>query len=176
MPASRPRARPILVLVLALLGASLPGMALFDRPARAAEAPPLLTGQTLYVSVYSHLLHGNLDSRGQPEQMLLSTLLSIRNTDSRQSLSVRTVDYYDTMGKRIRAYLDQPRTVAPLATLEFFVENKDSAGGSGANFIVVWQAERPINPPLVEGLHSYFWGTKSMAFITQGQPIRFEGR
>lgn len=144
--------------------------------ARAVEEPALSAGQTVYVSVYSHIPHGNLDARGQPEQVLLSTLLSIRNIDPRESLSVRTVDYYDTQGKRIRAYLDKPRAVPPLGTLEFFVENKDSAGGSGTNFIVVWQAEKPINPALIEGLHTYFWGTKSIAFITQGQPLRVEGR
>ncbi|MBI4968581.1 MAG: DUF3124 domain-containing protein [Rhodospirillales bacterium] len=128
------------------------------------------------MSVYSHIPHGNLDARGQPEQVLLSTLLSIRNIDPRQSLSVGAVDYYDTHGKRIRAYLDKPRAVPPLGTIEFFVENKDSAGGSGANFLVVWQAEKPINPPLIEGLHTYFWGTKSIAFVTQGQPLRVDGR
>ncbi|MCC7166020.1 MAG: DUF3124 domain-containing protein [Rhodospirillales bacterium] len=128
------------------------------------------------MSVYSHIPHGNLDARGQPEQVLLSTLLSVRNIDPRESLSVRAVDYHDTQGRRIRAYLDKPLAVPPLGTLEFFVENKDSAGGSGANFLVAWQAEKPITPPLIEGLHTYFWGTKSIAFVTQGQPLRVDGR
>src|SRR5690242_17493739 len=74
--------------------------------AEAAEVPDLTKGQTLYVPVYSHVLHGNLDSRGNPNRVLLSSMLSIRNVDPKGTVKIRSVRYYDTEGNLLRAFDD----------------------------------------------------------------------
>ena len=51
---------------------------------------------------------------------------------------VTTVDYYDTAGNIVRHFLDQPRALAPLETVDFYIKERDTTGGSGANFIVRW--------------------------------------
>ena len=48
-------------------------------------------GQTVYVPVYSHIWHGNLDSRQKPQQLSLSAMLSIRNTDPDAAMTVLSV-------------------------------------------------------------------------------------
>lgn len=102
-------------------------------------------GQTLYVPCYSHIYHGPRN-----RTLDLTVTLSIRNIDQHLPLTLTVVDYYDTDGRLIRHELDKPRTIAPLMTLEFMVHQRDSAGGSGANFIVVWKADTPVNAPVVE--------------------------
>ncbi|MBF0424250.1 MAG: DUF3124 domain-containing protein [Magnetococcales bacterium] len=121
--------------------------------------------------VYSSVLHGNLDAKGRPEQVLLSSMLSVRNTDLRHSLTVTTVDYYDSTGRLLRRHLSKPQSVQPLGTADFFVENREIQGGTGANFIVVWYSEQPIDQPLLETVHVYHWGTQSQAFTSRGQVL-----
>lgn len=102
--------------------------------------------QTLYVPVYSHVyIHDGVPFR-------LTATLSIRNTDAANPLFVESVRYYDSAGKLLRQYLDQPLEIAPHATSEFLVEERDTLGGSGANFVVEWATENPLTQPVVEAV------------------------
>ena len=139
--------------------------------ASAAGASDLSRGQTIYVPVYSHVAHGNLDSSGKPWTLPLSVMLSIRNIDPASGLTVRAVRYYDTTGKLVREFYAEPKKLGPLESTDVFVENKDMTGGSGANFLVVWDAENPVNPPIVEAVHAYFFGTQSIIFTTSGRAV-----
>jgi hypothetical protein len=141
----------------------------------AVELPPATQGQTVYVPVYSEVLHGNADRKGNAETWLLSATLSIRNTDPANALTVRSIGYYDTDGKLIREY-PSGKQLAPLGTMEVFVELKDQSGGSGANFLVVWDAIKPINAPIIETIHTYFFGTRSVVFTSPGQALHLERR
>ncbi len=147
------------------LPAAMPTAALAEQP------QPLSKGQTLYVPVYSHISHGNLDGRGKPSELLLSSMLSLRNTDLAQSITITSVRYYDTDGKLLREYLPKPLTLAPMGSSELFVEHKDKTGGSGANFVVEWKSDRPVNIPVIETVNAYFFGTQSVAFTSPGRPI-----
>jgi hypothetical protein len=64
-----------------------------------------------------------------------------------------------------------PVLLAPLGTLELFVELNDASGGSGANFVIKWEADQLINPPLVESLHANMDGGKAVIFMTQAVPL-----
>lgn len=147
-------------------------LVLAAQPAAAQEAPPLSRGQMVYVPVYSHIPHGNLDSRGQPAILLLSSALSIRNTDPGHAMLLTSARYYDTTGKVLREFVTAPIPLAAMASTEFFVEHKDTTGGSGANFVVEWSAEKPVNPPVIETVNAYFFGTQSVAFTSPGRVIR----
>jgi hypothetical protein len=157
---------------LALIAATLLLSACLARPVTAQEAFPLSRGQMVYVPVYSHIQHGNLDDKGQPMTLLLSSMLSIRNTDPHHGLVVNSARYYDTSGKVLREFVSTPIKLAAMASTEFFVENKDKSGGSGANFIVEWSADKPLNPPIIETINAYFFGTQSFAFTSPGRPIQ----
>ena len=150
-------------------------LVLVGGPSVAGESPPPTQGQTVYVPVYSEVLYGNADSSGKSERWQLSATLSIRNTDPRTSLTVRSIGYYDTDGKLIREYPAGGK-IGPLGTLEVFVEHKDRSGGSGANFLVVWDADKAINAPIIETVHTYFFGTRSVIFTSSGQALHIEAR
>jgi hypothetical protein len=55
------------------------------------------------------------------------------------------VRYYNTEGKLIKQYLERPVELSPLASTNFIVERTDTSGGSGANFIVEWIAEKDVS-------------------------------
>lgn len=146
-------------------------LALMVGAAQAQDAG-LSTGQSLYLPIYSHLLYGNANIAGKPSQYPLSALISLRNTDPRHGIRIVSARYYDTAGKPLREFLPKPAPLPPLGTMELFVERNDMSGGSGANFIVVWQADQPVNPPLVEALHADITGNRTLSFITSARPLR----
>lgn len=137
----------------------------------AQELRPQAKGQTLYLPIYSHMLYGNLGKSGKVSSVLLSALVSIRNSDARRPLRVLSARYFDTHGKLLGERVPAPVVLPPLGTLELFVELNDASGGSGANFIVKWEADTPINPPLVEALHANMDGGKAVIFMTQSVPV-----
>ena len=147
------------------------GLFLASTAASAQEAPALSSGQTLYQPIYSHVTFGNLGRSGAPSQVMLSALVSIRSTDPRRPLVHALHEGVLAAGKMLGERVQKPAVISPLGTLELFIERNDLSGGSGANFIIKWDASTPINPPLVEALHVNMDGGKAVVFTTQAQPI-----
>lgn len=129
-------------------------------------------GQTLYLPIYSHLWHGDLKSDGIPFKSLVSALVSIRNTDLKTPIRVTSARYYDTNGKLLQEFVPAVKTVPPMATHELYVERKETAGGSGANFVIAWESATPANPPVVEALHADIQGNRTITFLTAARQIR----
>lgn len=120
---------------------------------------------SIYAPCYSHIYyHG-----GSP--LLLETTLSIRNINQDQPIYLTTVNYVDTDGKTVKQYLDQTIKLEPFQTIEFLVEEKDSTGGSGANFLVDWTAKAQLDPPLVETVMVGTSGSRAIAFSRSGVTI-----
>ena len=156
-------ARPLLAAMLFCLQAF----------AAAQGILPLSAGQSVYLPIYSHLYHGDVNPRtGKPSETLVSTHISIRNTDPATALKVLSARYYNTDGKLLREFLPKQQTIPPLGTYELYVPRSDSSGGSGANFIIDWVADKPINPPLVEALHADIREARTLLFVTTGRPIQ----
>lgn len=136
-----------------------------------AQSLPSSLGQVLYLPIYSHIYHGDLDKQGKPIQTLLSAHVSIRNTNIQESLKILYARYYDTDGKLVREFIPNQLTIPPLGTHELFVQRSDVSGGSGANFLIAWSAKTSVNPPLVEALHADIQPARTLTFITAARPI-----
>ncbi len=128
----------------------------------ARENKGLSKGQTVYVPAYSHIYTGNKEVPS-----LLAVTLSIRNTDPNHPIQILVVDYYETHGKLLKKYISSALTLDAMGTKHFTIPAKDKAGGSGANFIVEWKAEKPVNLPIIETI---MIGSRS-SFTSQGQEI-----
>lgn len=124
------------------------------------------SGQTIYVPAYSHIYYGD-----KPNKFLLTTTLSIRNTDPARPLTVLKAEYRDSDGKVLRSFVDAPQVLGPLAATRFVVAESDKDGGSGACFIVHWQAAEKINPPVVQAVMIGAAANQGISFIGEGRPI-----
>lgn len=140
----------------------------------ANAAEDLSQGQTLYLPIYSHIWHGNKIVDGKyPVKSQVSALVSIRNTSLKTPIRITTARYYSTDGKLLKEFLPKPVEIGVMGTLELFVERKESEGGSGANFIIQWDAASTTNPPVVEAVHADIkGGGPALTFITTARPIR----
>ncbi len=122
---------------------------------------------TVYVPLYSHVYAEG----GRP--FSLEATLSIRNTDIHRPLYVDSVTYYDTEGNLARTYVDKLIRLAPLQTVEFLVEERDSIGGSGANFLVSWKSTELMDPPMIEAVMVGAYGQQSICFSRTGQTLKY---
>ena len=125
------------------------------------------SGQAVYVPIYSHIYGG---PKSRP--LNLTVTLSIRNTDSSNSINVSDIDYYDSDGKLIKKYINGPITLKPMASKRFIVEELDTSGGSGANFIVTWKVDKKVSPPIVQAVHIGTGSGQGISFITFGRTIK----
>jgi hypothetical protein len=126
----------------------------------------LSKGQRVYVPAYSHIYSGNKE-----RPFLLTVTLSIRNVDPMHQIKITLVDYYETQGKLLKKFIDKPVALKPLESLRYIIPEKDKSGGSGANFIVEWHSDKPINRPIIESIMIGAQSSQGISFTSRGQEI-----
>lgn len=135
-------------------------------PLHADDKIGLSKGETIYVPAYSHIYSGDSE-----RPFLLTVTLSIRNIDPNLQIKITTVDYYETQGKFLKKYLDKATILTPLESLRYIVPERDKTGGSGANFIVKWESDRLVNPPIIESVMIGTQRQQGISFTSRGQVI-----
>lgn len=134
----------------------------------SARTPVNLSrGQVLYLPIYSHIYF-----RTQERTINLAATVSIRNTDPNRPIVLSAIDYIDNNGTRVRRYLKQPRRLAPMASTSLLIEESDAAGGLGANFLITWRAEQPVNAPIVESIMISTRSSLGISFTSRAQVLR----
>ena len=123
-------------------------------------------GQKVYVPVYSHIYSGDKEY-----PFYLAATVSIRNTDPNHSITIVTVDYHDSDGKLVANYLKTPLVLGKMASVRYVVKESDKKGGSGANFIVEWQSDEKVNPPIIESIMIGTQSQQGLSFSSRGQVI-----
>jgi hypothetical protein len=168
---------------VASLGVAAVGSILFCAPGperrRAAEPPATepapnvledwnaVVGQTVYGPVYSHIY-----GYDRKRVIDLAATLSVRNTDARQAIRLESVRYFDSEGRLLKEHLERPMRLGPMASTDFVVEQHDTAGGSGANFIVEWTAADAVTPPVIETVMIGTSHQQGISFLSVGRVIR----
>ena len=141
-------------------------MVIFGASAFADSDLSMSNGQTVYVSVYTHIYSG---LKGRPFQ--LGATLSIRNTDPKHSITLESVKFYDTAGKLLKNYLEKPAHLDALVSTRYIIKEGESGGGSGANFLVTWKSEKMVNPPIIEAIMIGTRSGQGISFVSPGQVI-----
>ena len=132
----------------------------------AERESPLTSGQNIYVPAYSDVY-----MQGESRRLQMTVTLSIRNIDPNHEIGINKVEYYSTPGTLLKNFLEKPISLKPLDTVSYVVPQRDKSGGSGANFIVSWKSEIPINPPIVESIMTGIWGSQAIGFVERGVEI-----
>jgi len=143
--------------------------ALLASPALAERVLRQATSQEVYVPVYSHVYQG---IKNRPYN--LSALLSIRNVDTKQSITLVSIKYYNDHGDMVQEYLDKAVTIAPLATREVHIPERDQKGGSGANFTVKWRSDKKVTIPVIQAVMIGTASTQGISFVCDGVVIEEE--
>lgn len=140
---------------LAVLLAALPG-----------KAHARSQGQTLYVPTYSHIYHGV-----KTREFYLAATLSIRNVDPGHAITIVSAGYYDGKGKLLKELIKKPLKLPAFASTRYVIGEQDTAGGSGAKFLVRWKSDTPVNAPLVETIMIGSGSTQGISFTSRAVVI-----
>lgn len=134
-----------------------------DRKANTVLIDSLV--RQVYVPIYSDIYNQTRDTR-----TLLTATLSIRNTSLKDSLFVSKIDYYNTEGDLVRSYIDSPIYLTPMESIDYVIEQQDTSGGSGANFLIDWYSKKQLNP-LFQAVMVGGLGAQAFSFTTDGIEI-----
>ena len=115
-----------------------------------------------YIPVYSHVY----SSKDKP--VPLTVMLSLRNTDMKNSLKIHKIFYYNTAGELIREYTPEGITLNPMETKEILIKQSDVDGGSGANFAVLFTMDSNSVPPIFETFMSGGTSDRGYSFSSRG--------
>ncbi|MFK8010128.1 MAG: DUF3124 domain-containing protein [Saprospiraceae bacterium] len=121
----------------------------------------------IYVPIYSDIY---VDQ--QNPKSLLAATLSIRNTSYDNSLFISKIDYFNSGGKLVRNFIDNPISLSPMATINYVIDKDDDTGGSGANFIVELSSKSKNIKPLIQAIMVGETGNKGFSFATDGYSIK----
>src|SRR5690606_4510589 len=134
---------------------------------RAIQINPndsLIYGETylsIYSQIYSYTEHLTHD---------LTSTVSLRNTNKKDTIYVISAEYFDTHGKLIRTYFNNPIFIAPMETVAIVIDEIDKEGGTGANFIFDWAIKPDCTEPIFEGIQLSTAGR--ISFTTQGVRLK----
>jgi hypothetical protein len=134
--------------------------------ATLAQGEGLSSGAVVYVPAYSNIYVGS-----QPLHFDLAAMLSVRNTDPGKAIVVDAIDYHNSEGKKIRAFLKEPVELKPLASKYVVVGESDTTGGPGASFVVRWRSQQKVNGPIIEAIMTGTRSGQGISFICPGKVI-----
>jgi hypothetical protein len=126
----------------------------------------LILNDTTYVPIYSDIYSETKDSRFN-----LTATLSLRNTSFKHSIYISNVDYYNSEGEKTKSFLNKPLLIKPMQSVEYVIEENDTSGGTGANFIIIWGSKSDKVEPLFEGIMISTQGQQGISFSTKGYSI-----
>ncbi|WP_031427114.1 DUF3124 domain-containing protein [Flavimarina sp. Hel_I_48] len=137
-----------------------------EREVTKGKLPDSLESGKSYLSIYSQIF-----SLTEHKTHNLTVMVSLRNTSDTDTIYMDTARYYDTHGKRIHDYFKNTIYLAPLETLEIVIDEMDTAGGTGGNFIFDWKIPRSSPEPLFEAVMSSTTSQQGLSFITEAKRI-----
>ncbi len=163
-----------LLLLLLTLGCSEQRPAEFEvdqenwsgRKASISAADSLLTGVT-YLSSYSQIY-----VKSASRKFSLTGTISMRNVNPADTVYLQQATYYDTKGAVVRNYVNSPVYIAPMETVEIIINDDDTTGGTGDNFVFTWSKPPGAHDPFFEGVFISTYGQQGISFTTRGIPVQ----
>lgn len=135
------------------------------RVATISTSDSLESGHS-YLSIYSQIY-----SFSQHKTYNLTAMVSLRNTSMKDTIFLTNVDYYDTHGTLLMKYVKKPVYLAPLETIEIVIDESDTSGGTGSNFLFDWKTPKGCPEPIFEGVMTSTAGQQGLSFVTHAKQL-----
>lgn len=129
--------------------------------------PDYLVAGSTFLSIYSQI-----HVRNENQLSNLSATVSLHNPNRSGDLYIDKAVYYNTHGDPIRSYFEKTILVKPMETVQIIIDDKDNAGGTGANFMFDWQKLPDQNAPIFEAIMITTYGQQGISFVTEGKQVK----
>ncbi|HWA97611.1 MAG TPA: DUF3124 domain-containing protein [Pirellulales bacterium] len=164
------RQRALIGSAVALFFAITVGAGIGVQSAATAKPDGDEHGELIYVPIYSSIFYDNAQ-----HTLELAATLAIHNVNADQSITITRADYYNTDGKLLKRYAEQPLVLRPLETRSILIEKRDTTGGTGANFLVEWRDSTQVASPVIEAVMVNAASNLGIAFTSPGRVVQRYG-
>jgi hypothetical protein len=134
-----------------------------------SSAKELSIAGTVYVPVYKSFYQSYGSTR---DAYALTSTACLHNTDPKREIVVHTIEYYNSNGKLLNKLIDEPITIKPWTSREITLSHSTQPEDFGANLIVRWKSDQPVNHPIVEVLMVGQVLNRGVSFLTRGYEIK----
>ena len=124
-------------------------------------------GEYVYVPVYSSIYF-----KDSTRVYNLSATLSIRNIDTVNEIYVKEINYNNSRGESVKKFLNKAIRVRPLETFDLVIDEDDTTGGIGANFIVKWVSTHDVQSQIIESVMISIRQGVGLSFTESGRVIK----
>ena len=125
----------------------------------------LISGKS-YLPVYAQIY-----SISEQRTLNLTVMVSLRNMSETQNIYLTKANYHNSSGDLIRTDLVGPVALKPLETGEIVINEDDSSGGTGGNFVFEWYGPKNGTEPLFQAVMNSTVGQQGLSFVTEGKRI-----
>jgi hypothetical protein len=101
----------------------------------------------------------------------MAITLYVRNVNERKGVVIESVRYFDSTGKLVRSYVEQPGVLGPMATADYVIQRLDTTGGTGASFLVEWSGAAEGEAPMVEAVMLGQHGNLGISLSSVGRAL-----
>jgi hypothetical protein len=133
------------------------------------SAVELTTGSAIYVPIYRSFYQIYGSTR---DAYSLTSTVCLHNTDPKQAIKVLSIDYYNSSGKLVKNFIDEPTMIKPWNSKEITIQPSTEPDDFGANLIIRWKSDQPANSPVVEVLMTGQVLNRGVSFTTRGVEIK----
>lgn len=127
----------------------------------------VVSGEYVYVPVYSSIYY-----RDSTKVYNLTVTLGIRNIDTANDIFIKEINYNNSKGDNVKRFLEKPIRLKPLETFDLVIAEDDTSGGIGANFIVKWVSQSPVQSPVIEAVMISIRQGVGLSFVESGRVIK----
>jgi hypothetical protein len=137
-------------------------------PGKPGAAEPS-GGYAIYVPIYRSFYQIYGSTR---DAYSLTSTVCLHNPDPKHAITVLGIDYFDSLGKLLNKFLDQPLTIKPWNSKEITIPPSTKSEDFGGNLIVRWKSDQPANPLIVEVLMTGQVLNRGVSFLTRGVEVK----
>jgi hypothetical protein len=121
--------------------------------------------------VYSSIYWGTKNRTAE-----LTAMVSIRNVSAKRPIVVEFARYFDSAGRQVREYVSAPARLDPLAGVDFVIDQRDTAGGTTASFLIQWSGPEELDEPVIEAVMVGQVGSVGISFTSLSRDLKMQGR
>jgi len=96
----------------------------------------------------------------------------MRTTDPYRSFTIPEVSFFDSQGNLVEQYVKDPQSLSPLSSTSFVIEEQDIRGGAGANFIVSWNSDQAVTPPVIVAVMISTLQQQDISFFSESRILQ----
>jgi hypothetical protein len=133
-------------------------------------AAELSTGSTIFVPVYRGFYQIYGTTR---DSYALTSTLFLFNIDSKQSVEILSINFYDSGGKLFKHLIEAPLLVKPRQSTEITIQPRTQPEEDCANYLTIrWKSNHPAHSPIAEVLMVGQVMNRGISFTSRGYEVK----